>query len=343
MSFDAFRGIAIIAVVGIHASAFSLRQHSSTSEWNLPVVAYQQLLNFAVPAFIFISGYWLSKKPIESLEGYKEFLTRRLSRVLVPYFLWSFVYIAYGAVVTHKIDAGEILITLLTGRAPGVNYYWFIVLIVQFYIITPFLQHLNRRRYGLLFVIILNVLALIFRYVSRLHLNWSIPSMGLFYSWLVFFQIGLLAGTSDNITFNLRRLRFFIIPAIAVFLLASQLEAIILLSSYGDLYVAVSPVKFSSFFYSISLILGFLFVRERFENWPKLLTTIGRYSFGIYLVHISILKQAIKFFQNFSVINSFQPLYQLTLVVVTTAICLVLIGATRKLLPKTFCVKILGF
>ena len=56
-SFDAFRGIAIIAVTAIHAidSDFS-RRHSLTGEWNFFfLVTYRQLLNFAVSVFIFIS------------------------------------------------------------------------------------------------------------------------------------------------------------------------------------------------------------------------------------------------------------------------------------------------
>ena len=343
LSFDAFRGIAIIAVVGIHASAFYLGANNSAGGWNLPMVAYQQLFNFAVPVFIFISGYWLSKKPVESLEDYKKFLTRRVSRILIPYFVWSLAYIAYEIIVTRKLDVRHIIVELATGSAPGRNYYWFILLIAQFYIMTPFLQYLNRRRNGFLFVLILNVFALILRYVLRLYLNWSIPLMGLFFSWLVFYQVGLLAGSSGSITFNLRRLRFFIFPAILIFLLASQIEAIFLISNFKDSYAAVSPLKFSSFFYSLSLILGFLFVRERFKNWPQFLVSIGRYSFGIYLLHVGVLKNVIRVSQNISVISSFQPVYQLELLVVTVVICFVLIYVTRKLLPENICFKYLGF
>jgi surface polysaccharide O-acyltransferase-like enzyme len=229
LSFDAFRGIAIAAVVGIHSSAFYLRGDGSERQWNLLMVAYQQLFNFAVPAFIFISGYWLSRKPIKSLNDYKEFLTRRMSRILVPYFLWSFVYIIYEALISRKVAVLHILTMLVKGSAPGPNYYWFIILIAQFYIMTPFLQYLNRSRYGLLFVLIVNIFALIFRYVTRLYFHWSIPIMGLFCSWIIFFQVGLLAGSNNSISFNLRRLRFLIFPAILGFLLASQAESIALL------------------------------------------------------------------------------------------------------------------
>jgi surface polysaccharide O-acyltransferase-like enzyme len=343
LSFDAFRGLAIIAVVAIHASNISSQMRSSTGEWNFSFVAYRQLLNFAVPAFVFISGYWMSKKPIESLEDYKHFLIRRLSRILVPYLLWSSAYIIYGALKTHKIDISQTVITLMTGRAPGPYYYWFVIIIAQFYIITPLLQYLNRWRFGLTLIIILNALALLSRYISRLYLNFWIPSALAFYSWIIFFQIGLLAGNSGGNIGGTRHLRLFILPVILVSLLVSQIEAIIILSKYGDSSVAFSPLKFSSFLYSVCVILGFLFMRTRLRHWPKLLVTTGHYSFGIYLIHVSILRQAVDILQRFSAIVSFQPLYQLVLVVVTTSICFGIISIARKLLPASFCSRVLGF
>ena len=62
-AFDVFRGLAIIAVVAIHAIYFGGSPHSGG------FVYYRQLLNFCVPAFFFISGYWASRKQIESVDG----------------------------------------------------------------------------------------------------------------------------------------------------------------------------------------------------------------------------------------------------------------------------------
>ena len=85
-SFDAFRGLATIAVVSIHAAYLVL-----IDDENQFLTAYSQLLFFAVPVFIFISGYWSAQKPTGSLADYKTFLTKRLIRVLIPYLFWSFV------------------------------------------------------------------------------------------------------------------------------------------------------------------------------------------------------------------------------------------------------------
>jgi len=343
-SFDAFRGLAIIAVVAIHAvdSAF-LWRYPSTDTWNFfLLVTYRQLLNFAVPAFIFISGYWMSKKPVKSLEDYKIFLKRRLSRVLIPYFFWSFILLGLAIVQTHHIDIYKIIFKLMTGRATSI--YFFIIVICQLYIITPLLQYINHKQYGLILVLILNVISLLSAYLSRLYFNYWIPVSVAFYSWIIFYEIGLLAGSHDNKkTFLPKNMRFIILPAILVFLLISAMESMFLLSKYGSSYFAISPTKYSPFLYSGCVIFGFLLIRERVKYWPKFLVTLGNYSFGIYLIHVLVLKMVLGIIQKNSTIYSFPPLCQLTIVFVTVLTCFILISITRKSLPKAFCRKVLGF
>ncbi len=343
-SFDAFRGFAVIAVVAIHAvdTAF-LWRYSSTGTWNFfSLVTYRQLLNFAVPAFIFISGYWMSKKPVKSLGDYKTFLKRRFSRVLIPYLFWSCLLLGCGAIRTHHIDITQIIFKLLMGRASSICF--FIIVICQFYIITPLLQYINRKRYGLILVLILNVISLLSAYLSRLYFNYWIPVSVAFYSWIIFYEIGLLVGNHDNKkTFIPENMRFVILPAILVTLLISAMESMFLLSKYGSIYFAISPTKYPPFLYSGCIIFGFLFVRKRIKCWPKFLVTLGSYSFGIYLMHIFVLRYVTGVVQKTNIIYSFWPLYQVTVISITIAICFALISITRKLLPKSFYTRILGF
>ncbi len=343
LSFDAFRGFAIIAVVAIHVIDNSLlRTDLSGVGWRFYIaILCRQLLNFAVPAFIFISGYWMSKKHIESLEGYKTFLTRRLSRVLVPYFFWSLVLIGSAVIRTHSIDVYEVILKLLTGRASTV--YFFIMVIVQLYVATPLLQYINRKPYGLVLILALNGVSLLFVYLSRLNLSYRIPASSAFYSWVIYYEIGLLVGTYGSKVFVSKRLGDFILPALLLSLLMSEQEATILLSKGSDKYFAIAPLKISSFLYSACVILAFLHLRERLSYWPKFLATIGRYSFGIYLIHMIILNPLASLLQRFDVVYSLQPLYQLLLVFVTMSICVLVISISRRLLPKFFYSKILGF
>jgi len=338
LSFDAFRGLAIIAVVAIHAI------YLGGSPYKLGFLHYRQLLNFAVPVFFFMSGYWSSKKTIESLEDYKTFLTRRLSRLLVPYLFWSSILLGYSVIKTGNINGYKIIFSLLTGGA--CMGYYFVIPLAQLCIMTPLLQYIDRKLHGyaLILVLIFNIVTLLLLYLSRLfNVIWHLPIALPFYSWIIYYEIGLFAGDRYKEVLTTKKMRLCILPAILVSGLISVLEAAIILSKYDNPNLATSPVKYSSFLYSVCVIFGFLSGREYFRHLPRLLSTIGCYSFGIYFIHIIILGQVVKIFQEFNVICSFQPLYQLMLVVVTIPICLALIITTRKLLPEPVCSKILGF
>ncbi|MDD5328330.1 MAG: acyltransferase [Phycisphaerae bacterium] len=343
LSFDAFRGAAIIAVIAIHASAtgFSWR-HSTAGEWNFFfLITYRQLLSFAVPAFIFISGYWSSKEQIRSLRDYKTFLMKRLSRVLVPYFLWSFILLGYEAVKTYDVNVYGIVFKLLTGSA--CQGYFFILMIIQLYIMTPLLMYVNRKRYGLTLVLVLNIISLFVLYLSRVYnVIGRVPAALPFYSWIIFYEIGLLVGSRGEKISTSQRTRFLILPVLLVSLLVSELEGMILLLRYDNLNFAVSAIKYSSVFYSVCIIFGFLFLRKNVKYWPKSLVLMGNYSFGIYLIHFPILDRVSDIFKRCS-IYSFQPLYQLAVVLMTISICFVLIGISRKLFAASFCHRILGF
>ncbi|MBN1392539.1 MAG: acyltransferase [Sedimentisphaerales bacterium] len=343
LSFDAFRGIAIIAVIAIHSIDSLFPWQSPATVWQdlFLVATYRQFLNFAVPSFIFISGYWASKKSIISPESYKTFLRRRLSRVLVPYLFWSVILLGFEAFKTHNVDAQQIAFKLLTGRA--ISVYFFIIVITQLYLLTPLLQCINRNSYGLMLILVFNIVSLLFAYLSRLYLNFWIPVSSAFYVWIIFYEAGLLIGKNSNRVFTQKKIRPFILPAILVTLLISGLETTIILLKYGYVYFAISPTKYSSFLYSACVIIGFLFVKERIKYWPKSLVLIGNCSFGIYLIHMPVLNQVANLVQKSDKIYSFQPLYEFTTIVLTLLICLAIIGIMRRILPKPFWVRILGF
>jgi peptidoglycan/LPS O-acetylase OafA/YrhL len=346
LSFDAFRGIAIIAVVAIHAAyqAFPVK-FVPNGQWNFFfLVAYCQFLTFSVPAFFFISGYWISKKPVQSWQDYRIFLIRRLARILVPYFFWSFVLLGYAAVRSHQINIYQVIFKLMTGRAAVPYYtYYFIVVLAQLCVLTPLLHYINRRPYGLTFIIVLNVISLLVLYLSRMKVIWHHPVTLPFYLWIVFYEMGLLVGMRANGVFPPKKLRSLILPGILISILVSEVEGFTILSGLNDPFFAATITKYSSFLYSVFVILGFLVLRERIRRWPGFLVTLGRYSFGIYLIHLIFLTRVVEYVRTINIIYLFQPLYQFIVISLTLLICFIFITVARKLLPESFCVKVLGF
>ncbi|MDD5011119.1 MAG: acyltransferase, partial [Phycisphaerae bacterium] len=274
LSFDAFRGVAIIAVVAIHAMTAFEWGPSETGIWSpLSLVTYyRQSLSLAVPVFIFISGYWAAAKPMESLSDYKVFLIKRLSRILIPYLFWSFVIFGYETVGTHHIDLRQIMFKLLTGRATTI--YYFIMILAKLYIITPLLQALNRERYGAPLIFALGITTVLSTYIARLFFNYWVPLSSVYYSWVIFYEIGLLARGFDNNIFAAKKIQFFLLFAIFVCLLLAGLETS-LISKYYAGYFAITPVKFSATLYSVCVIFAFLCIKKYLSHRPKFLAVLG--------------------------------------------------------------------
>jgi len=339
-SFDAFRGIAITAVIAIHAIYLGASPEAPS------FIYYRQILNFAVPTFFFMSGYWSSKKTIESLAEYKIFLLKKLSHVLIPYLFWSFLVLTCSAVRNGYIDVHKSIYLLLTGgTCMG---YYFIIAIAQMYILTPILQYLNRRYGGsaVLIVLLFNIVGFVLLYLSRLlgvilHLPAALP----FYSWMIYYELGLFSGERELAvpTRKKRLFRPFILYALLVSALFVSLEATTLIINFSNSLFLTSTTKFSVLLYSVCVIFGFLFCREYFERLPKLFGTMGRYSFGIYLIHIFILGWVVEMLNKLELIPSFQPLRQCILVVTTLFICVILISIVRRLLPRYVYGNIMGF
>ena len=125
------RAVAAIAVVAIHTCLGGYKG-----------IVLRQFMNFAVALFIFISGYLTSINKIEI----KTFYKKRILKVLIPYFIWSVLYtIACG---TYK----DFAINLLTGRCCEI--YYFIIVYIQFVIITPLIAKMYTLKNNYLFWLI---------------------------------------------------------------------------------------------------------------------------------------------------------------------------------------------
>ncbi len=110
---QAVRGLAIAAVVLIHC----LPQQAAS-------VALRPLLNFAVAAFVFLSGYLTTRE--KALDA-GAFLSRRVGKVAAPYAVWTLAHLlARGAttplaVLAAFVVGGGVRAALLPHRLPAAH------------------------------------------------------------------------------------------------------------------------------------------------------------------------------------------------------------------------------
>jgi peptidoglycan/LPS O-acetylase OafA/YrhL len=97
---DLLRGIAAYAVVFVHSGDESLGLPISQAAISLRMLFY-----FAVPFFLATSFYFLTSKA--EIDTSQQFWRSRVDRILIPYAVWSIIYIIFRSIFflySHQMD-----------------------------------------------------------------------------------------------------------------------------------------------------------------------------------------------------------------------------------------------
>ncbi len=323
--FDILRAIAIIGVVAIHASGTGLQFDAESMNFHFTFL-WRNLLNFSVPLFLAISGFFLVKKQFSGLSDYTSFLKKQVPRVYIPVFIWSLVWLAISVVIYKQAVSDEV-IKLLTFQSSGP--YYFIALIIQFYILLPVMGRLANPR-GLILSVIVSILLTGLIYYLRYFMNVSMPFIvyaGNFMTWMMFFVLGMYLGKVSRIKIS----NPILLALTMVFYGLSCVESYLLFYTFDQAGNAVTAVKASSFLYSFFMIL-LLFKNQ---NWIQsaILKKLGEMSFGIYLVHMFFLQAAVMVTTRlYSPLQDMSVLYQFSLVMLVLTSCGFCIFVSRYVL-----------
>lgn len=133
---DHIRGLAMLGVVGIHTGAYALANPHA----NIHIVAILEICTrFAVPIFFFISAFGLFwGQDRHAPFSYQAFWRRRVQAVVVPYIVWSFIYLFHYALTTgdyQPLHYPHIVKYLFFGL--GSYQLYFLVILIWFYLLLP--------------------------------------------------------------------------------------------------------------------------------------------------------------------------------------------------------------
>jgi surface polysaccharide O-acyltransferase-like enzyme len=140
---NALRVLATFGVIFLHTTADILYQYGSIAEidWWIGNI-YDSSVRFCVPVFLMISGALILSKTYENL---KEYLIKRVLRVLLPFLFWSAIYIAidiFGKLFKgEQMTFSEILSLTFLKLKNGASFHlWYIYLIIGLYLFFPILN-----------------------------------------------------------------------------------------------------------------------------------------------------------------------------------------------------------
>lgn len=321
--FDVLRGLAIIGVVAIHSSRLVLQSGDESINFYVSIL-WKNIWSYSVPLFISISGYFLSKKSFHRWQDYFSFLGKQIPRVYLPMLFWSLIFLCIALIYTDTSIVNEI-VKLVTFQSAGPFY--FIALIIQYYLLLPFLKTLANTK-GLIVSILVSCLTIGVIFFTRYFIDVDLPLIvysGNFLTWLMFFVLGLYYGQDKRVEIS----NVGLISFIVVFYLLSCLEVYFLV----NLFNKATANKFSSFFYAFSLIV-FLFNNKNIVT-KNALKTLGKLSFGIYLIHMLVLDFESRVLHKVLPMVELDSLIHLVLLstlVITT--CAFSISVANRILPS---------
>jgi surface polysaccharide O-acyltransferase-like enzyme len=292
---DLVRAFAILAVLIIHCTASGTMDQATGSAAQFAYITINKLCNFAVPVFLMISGlvlfyrYFDSWQPGDALRFYR----KRLQFIVVPYFFWSIAYYSYnvwmylgGAADWNWADFFD---QLLWGDAE--YHLYFIAMIVQFYALLPLMIVLARRFAG--FARHLFLIGLVIQAAGFSYDRWIGEIPHLSHLCLEYFAIFCLGGQigmnykafADWLGRNIGWVAWMSGALGCTLAGAFQLEAV---------GVDFNQIWFALLFNGYAIFAGFALIQlcrrilrasPQHERLPKLLTSIGAASFGIYFIH----------------------------------------------------------
>ena len=209
---DAFKVVAAIAVVGIHATSLSESRFAQNHDFlslDFVSVLVNQWARFSVPLFIYLSGYGLAKGDRGQQGGFLaswgNFLWLRLPTILLPYAFFSAVALALQ-LHNYRDSLPALWHTVADKlRTGGADYHlYFLVILAQCYLLFPLLMLVARRsgaffRYAAWISLIL-VSGLLYKGTSEVlltHLGLQHPGWHASFAiyWLPYFMLGILHAT----------------------------------------------------------------------------------------------------------------------------------------------------
>lgn len=270
--FDFLRGIAIIMVIGIHTCI--------TSTFSEIDVYVRQTINCAVPIFLAISGYFLTKNKEGIFKDFKGFSQKQITRVYIPAIIWSLPLFALSI---YKINDGtmyQYLKNIAMLLFCGYSIYYFIALIIQCYLSFRLFTLLNNLG-GVIITFIISCTSILLCIYIRQLKGVELPLLiyaGPIIAWCVYFMIGCYLADRK------RDYSLWLPLVLAMIFLAAQYYDGITKINYG-----VFKISTLCFNCSILFILFSEKLEKQYNAIYKVLLPIkliGSISFGIYLTHL---------------------------------------------------------
>jgi len=272
---DNLRGLSMILMIVIHATAYFLKDKVAYFLWDT--------LEFVVPVFIFCSVYLFFKKNILiNRNNFFPYLKKRISRLLIPYYIFLCSFFLSMIFIGHKIPSLPYVFQniFLYG---GLDLNWLPLLFIYITLLNPLVSYLKNKKFLFyLFFILSLASSVMFIFVKAnsrgiMWLSWAL---------LIFFTVYFVDNQKNN-----KKIFFVFIISLLIFGLTYYFESLIghTLNHYTNKYPpTIYHISYGVFW---TILLYRLSEMNLFKilKVESVLNFFSNYSYEIFFIHNLIL------------------------------------------------------
>ncbi|MCM1518540.1 MAG: acyltransferase [Pseudoflavonifractor sp.] len=322
--FDFLNVIACMAMLALHHNLIVHRYAADSSWWQALIV--EVVCYWAVPVFFMLSGATLMR--YRERYGTREFFIHRFNRAVVPFLIWSLVWVALLYVSGKDTDLSPFHIADGIVHTTYQPVYWFFIPLFGIYLLMPVLSMLRDCRKTLIY---LAVLIFVVTGVIDPLLSWAgvapVKSMQNAMAGPVLFAIlGFLYKETRG------RVRYSgVIFALAVACWCLRYFVTLIVSQSG---AGLFKGMFGYYYFTsiIPAIAVFVLVKDYFPRTlsprvAKSLTVLSSCSLGIYLLHIVVLTLE----QRMLPVSVDSLLYRVGFIPLNYLLCFAIVYLTKRI------------
>lgn len=325
---SSFETILCLFVVMIHVLSDSISGYPKGSIPSAVSFIVARCLTFSVPAFIMSSGIKFAHTFTEGNFSYTAFLKRRITKIYIPYLIISVVYYLYFVFHRHYFDFDLIVLGRHLGLGTIAAPFYFIIIIMQFYLIAPITLTFCKNITPVFGVI----LAAIITILSRYFLIGVRFSDRIFLVYFVYWIIGCYVGINFDMNLDfLRRLKLPIVIMGLVFTILYPLAAYLeFLEIYNSFFTEILKILFSA-----SASVMWLIIMPKYHHEGA--DILSPATFYIYLVHCLVIFEAECIMQKMEIVSIPQR-FLITLLsayIVSIAVSVIYSQIKLKVFPRS--------
>lgn len=292
------------------------------------LIFIRQLDSFAIPAFLFVSGFFVAFASGKSGAMKWDAVKLRVLKFVAPFLIWTLIFFIMQPTLPRT--ANMFLRT-----------YYYIPLSIQYYLLSPYLGPLAKKHWKTLLLVtaVIQIAVMSLGYFNYFRVDFPGMQMAIqltptwfFPSRIFYFCLGLVAGFHRKMFARwFAQTRYVLLGALIFFLVMSMVEYQIVDNAISDRWLGPNFIGVFRTLYATSFSLVFLaFDKVKFP-YEKGLNKLGSMSLGVYLVNTpAIYVTSSLIYKLMPAVLGIQILYQPILIVAGVGIPVILMNLLGK-------------